>query len=100
MRGEEGEVEELLSKSKSREGNELVEDRLGKSVTCSTLLSKSKSREGGELADDPLGKSVTCSTLATVATAPTESSLSAHTRYHNCGFVLVGLPGLSATLSE
>ena len=42
MRGEEGEVEELLSKSKSREGAELLEERLGKSVTCSTLLSKSK----------------------------------------------------------
>ena len=73
MRGEEGEVEELLSKSKSREGAE----QLGKSVTCSTLLSKSKSREGGELEEDPLGKSVTCSTLAT---APTESSLHSHTR--------------------
>ena len=72
MRGEEGEVEELLTKSKSREGGEL-----GKSVTCSTLLSKSKSREGGELEEDPLGKSVTCSTLAT---APTESSLHSHTR--------------------
>ena len=65
-RGEEGEVEELLSKSKLRE-----EERLGKSVTCSTLLSKSKSREGGELED-------TCSTLPT---APTESSLNAPTRY-------------------
>ena len=70
MRGEEGEVEELLSKSKSREGAELLEDRLGKSVTCSTLLSKSKSREGGELED-------TCPTLPT---APTESSLHPHTR--------------------
>ena len=66
MGGEEGEVEELLSKSKSRE-----EDTLGKSVTCSTLLSKSKSREGGDLED-------TCSTLPT---APTESSLNSHTRY-------------------
>ena len=71
MRGEEGEVEELLSKSKSREGGELLEDRLGKSVTCSTLLSKSKSREGGELED----------TYPSLATAPTESSLHAHTRY-------------------
>ena len=77
MRGEEGEVEELLSKSKSKEGCEQVEDRLGKSVTCSTLLSKSKSREGGELGEDPLGKSVTSSTLAT---PPTESSLHDHTR--------------------
>ena len=66
VRGEEGEVEELLSKSKSRE-----EDRLGKSATCSTLLSKSKSREGGDLED-------TCSTLPT---APTERSLNGHTRY-------------------
>ena len=70
MRGEEGEVEELLSKSKPREGSELLEDRLGKSVTCSTLLSKSKSREGGELED----------TYPTLPTAPTENSLHAHTR--------------------
>ena len=70
MRGEEGEVEELLSKSKSREGAQLLEERLGKSVTCSTLLSKSKSREGGELED----------TYPNLATAPTENSLHTHTR--------------------
>ena len=61
-------MEELLSKSLSTE----VGDSLGKSVTCSTLLSKSKSREGGELEDCP-----------TLPTAPTESSLRNHTRFHH-----------------